>query len=125
MHTLIALLLLIHGVAHVVGFVAAFRLMPDTVAHVTTLLGGLISIGEPATQVLGILWLVVALAFAVAAVGALVRADRWPAFTGAAAIASLVMCLLFWPEARIGAGADAGILILLAIATRSGRTILE
>ena len=70
MYPLVAIFLLLHGLAHLVGFVGPWGLS-NSVQPQSTLLAGRISIGVIAMRTLGIFWLGGALAFTVAAVGVL------------------------------------------------------
>lgn len=58
MRMALALFLLVHGTAHLPGFTLAWRLTsnPD-MPYTTTLLGGLVDVGEAGIRVVGVLWL--------------------------------------------------------------------
>ncbi|MFT3928561.1 MAG: hypothetical protein QM778_38890 [Myxococcales bacterium] len=101
MYFLIPVLLLLHGVAHLVGFVGAFRWVPQIVQQ-SSVLSGRVSIGEGTSKIFGVLWLLCAVAFVVAAGGAAVRSGWWQALTFYTAPLSLLLSLTFWPEARLG-----------------------
>jgi hypothetical protein len=116
---LFAVVLLLHGVAHLVGFVGAWQLS-DRVPHDTTLLGGAIELGEAGTRAVGVVWLLAALAFAIGAVGALRRASWWPALVVIAALGSLAMCLLALPEAQAGAALDLALIGAVLLGMRLG-----
>jgi hypothetical protein len=112
MRIAIAVLFLLHGFAHLVGFVGAWRLSP-TVAYKSTVLNGRFDLGDTGIRVLGILWLVTALTFAVAAVGAFTRGSWWMPLALAVAFFSSVLCVLAWPEAKIGLFVNVALLALL------------
>lgn len=113
---IVAVVLALHGVAHAVGFSAAFQLgdFADRAVD-TTLLWGRFDIGLPATQVLGVVWLLLAVAFLACA--ALVwRAARHAVETLAVVtVASLAMSVLASPTAIVGVGLDVVILIGLVV----------
>ncbi len=68
----------------------------------TALLNGRIPLGLGGIRVMGILWVVMAGAFVFAATG-VARQEPWlPSATIMVALASLVMCILGLPEAKIG-----------------------
>jgi hypothetical protein len=102
MRFLLAALLIVHGVAHLVGFAVPWRLVasPD-VAYRTTILAGTIDVGDTGARVLGILWLLVAsglvLLGSVLFSGVGVRAAVLPLLGF-----SLLLCFVGWPDARIG-----------------------
>jgi len=112
MYPLVAIFLLLHGLAHLVGFVGPWGLS-NSVQPQTTLLAGRVSIGIVAMRTLGIFWLGGALAFTLAAVGALRHAPWWPAFTFGAAIGSLILCVLSVPQSKIGIPINIAIIVTI------------
>jgi hypothetical protein len=96
------LFLLAHGAAHLVGFLGRWRLSPK-VPFKPTLLAGRVTLSEGGSKVLGAGWLLMAMGFAAAALGAFVHAGGWQRGAGGIAALSLVLCLLELPEAKIGA----------------------
>jgi hypothetical protein len=115
----LALLLAVHGVAHLVGFVTAWELrnLPAVPFH-TTVLGGLIDVGRSGARLVGVGWLLAAIAFAVVAAGLVARRSWWLSAAYGALGFSLILCLLGWPDSRIGVAVNAGLLALLAIGSR-------
>lgn len=109
----LGVLLLAHGLAHMVGFVGSWRLS-ESVPCKTTLFGGRIPLGDSGLKVVGGLWLLAALAFAAAGVGSFIGASWWAVLTPAVSLVSLTMCVAAWPDAKIGAAVDA-ILIVVAL----------
>jgi len=109
-------LLALHGIAHLPGFVVAwqFGVLRDMPYH-TTLLSGRMDVGDGGIRVLGVLWLLVGVAFEIAAAGAIWHKAWWAPLTAVAAAISLGMTLLQLPEARIGAVVNVVILCLLAL----------
>jgi len=119
-----ALLLVLHGVTHLVGFRAAF--WPEVgQAGSIQLLGRLAFVGVSTAQALGIAWLLVTLAYLTAAVLVLGRDSRWIKVALAASAVSLLLCVLSWPDARVGAVLDLGLLLVLFLASRSNSSHLE
>ena len=113
MRSLFALLLIAHGIAHLVGFVVPFGLMsnPDF-AERTTVLGGTLDVGEAGAKALGIVWLALAIGFC--ASGAAVLTGWWDAvWVVRLAAISLVFCLVGWPDARIGLFVNLAIIVAL------------
>lgn len=78
MPPVLAVILLAHGVAHVVGFVVAWRILtlPEVPYH-TTILAGSIEVGTGGIRAVGLAWLVTALAFAAVAVALLLQLAWW------------------------------------------------
>jgi len=115
----LAIFLFLHGVAHGVGFAAAFRLGDFKEKPVdTTILGGGVDVGLAGARSLGILWLLVGLAFAFTASVIWRDGSGWPGLTAVVAGVSLVMSVLGWPQARAGVFIN---LALLAGLVSSGR----
>jgi hypothetical protein len=115
MHIVFALFLFAHGVAHLVGFSAAWALSPAKIPHLTTVIGGRFDVGESGIRVVGLLWVAAAVAFAVVAVGAALATPWWPSALIVVALGSLALCVLGWPEAKIGVMLNLGILVLAAM----------
>ncbi len=113
MRSLFALLLVAHGIAHLVGFVVPFGLMavPDLAAR-TTIFGGALDVGDAGAKAVGIVWLALALGFC--ASGAAVLAGWWDVvWVVRLAAISLVFCLVGWPDARIGLFVNLAIIVAL------------
>lgn len=65
----LAFLLAAHGVAHLVGFVSSWKLATlAELPYKTTVFSVRVDVGEAGARVMGVLWLLAALAFLVAAI---------------------------------------------------------
>lgn len=121
MRTVLGLLFLVHGIAHLPGFVVPWRLAsPAEMPYKTTVLGGVLDLGPVGIRLVGILWLLAALGFIIAGTAALQGRPGWPGLARAVTLFSLALAVLGWPDARIGLGVDIVILALLLIGARSG-----
>ena len=118
MRYLIAPLVGLHGLPHLVGFAVPFQLILSlNTPYKTTVLNGLIDVGHTGARVVGILWLLTALACVVAG-SALWEGAAWSAsFTISVLFCSLALCLTAMPEARIGVLVN-GILLALFLTPR-------
>jgi hypothetical protein len=109
-----AVLLALHGLAHLPGFLSAWRLAAlEELPYSTHVLAGRLHVGDAGARVLGTLWLLTALAFWLAA--DLVMLDRtgWvPLILGAGTV-SLLLCALGLPETRIGLALNVALLAAL------------
>jgi hypothetical protein len=114
MRGLFAVFLLLHGAAHLVGFAGSWRLSSEIPYH-TTLLGGRLDAGDAGIRLLGVLWLLTALAFAAAAGAVLFESTLWRGLTLAVAGASLMLSALHWPEARVGVALNVAIIAGIAM----------
>jgi hypothetical protein len=118
-------LLVAHGVAHLVGFVSSWKLATlAELPYKTTIFSGRIDVGDAGIRVMGVLWLLAALAFLVAAFAVATETGWAVRFTLAAVIASLILCVVGWPDARIGVAVNVGLALLLAIGARLNLAVL-
>jgi len=70
MHIILGIFLFTHGVAHLVGFITYWKIASiEDMPYQTTLLSSLLDVGEVGIRIVGILWLLTGLAFAVVGVG--------------------------------------------------------
>jgi hypothetical protein len=114
MQYVLAILMLIHSVAHLPGFLVAWRLATlKELPYKTTVLGGALSVGDAGIRLLGVFWLLAALAFVTAAVSLLLHMPWWRTLTLSACAVSLVLCILGWPDTRFGIVANLLILALV------------
>lgn len=114
MNTLIGALLIAHAVAHVPGFLVGTHLVSrEVLPDRFTMPGGSIYGGESLMRVVGVLWLVTAAVFVLAAIGAFLGSRWWPALTVCAAGLSMTISALWGPEARIGMLVNAVILVIM------------
>jgi len=116
MRIILALILIGHGFAHLSGFFVSWRIatFQDT-PYKTTILAKSIDIGDLGIRVVGILWLVAALAFPVSAIAVLAQASWWLLSTSIVMAFSFLLCVLEWPEARIGAFVNLAVAALILV----------
>lgn len=107
------------------GFVSSWRLATlAELPHKTTVFSGRVDVGDAGIRVMGVLWLLAALAFLVAAIAVATEAGWAVRFTVAGVIASLMLCLAGWPDARIGVAVNVRLALLLAIGARLNLAVL-
>ena len=109
-----AAILVAHGIAHLVGFVGAWRLNAK-VPYTTTVFAGRLDVGTTGIRVLGVLWLLLALDFLFTAAVALMGLPWWPRAALVAATGSLIMCVTAWPNGVIGLVIDAAIILAVIV----------
>jgi hypothetical protein len=92
-----------HGLIHLIGFVVPWQVAAvEGFPYRTTVLDGTADLGEIGVRVVGIIWLVCAIGFIVAAVG-IVRRTTWALpLTATLAIVSLMVCVAGLPETAMG-----------------------
>jgi len=118
MRNALAVLLLLHGFAHLVGFLNPWGLVSHSASgeNPNQLLGGRVVLGIAASRVLSVVWLAMGFAFAAVAYGWWSRASWSLAAAIIILLASLVLTLIWWPTARIGAMINAIVLLGLLVA---------
>jgi len=114
MHFVISALFVIHGVAHLVGFVVPWRIATlEETPYKTTILNGKIDVGDSGIRAIGVGWLIAALAFMVCAVAVAMQLQWWIWVTMAATLVSFDLTIIGWPESRIGVAVNVLIVVLL------------
>jgi hypothetical protein len=99
----IMIVLLVHGLIHLIGFVVPWRLATiEGMPYKTTLLAGGLNVGDTGIRVVGLLWLLLALGFVVGAVGVSTGQPWWRMLTLAVTLFSLVVTLLGLPDSPFG-----------------------
>jgi hypothetical protein len=121
----LGVLLIVHGIAHLVGFLVPWRIGHlEGAVYRTTLLGGAIDIGDSGARIVGLLWLGTAVLVAAAGVAVLAAYGSWRALTTTALIVSLVLSVLGWPDSRIGVAVNVALLAWLGLASALNWTIV-
>lgn len=121
MRLMMSLLLIAHGIAHLVGFVAGWRLarLPE-LPYKTTVFAGHLDIGDAGVKVMGALWLAAAVLFVTAGMALRLHASWAYDAIGAGIAGSLLLCVVGWPDAKIGVVMNLFVGALLFLATRTG-----
>lgn len=113
--------LVVHGIAHLVGFVVPWKIATlKEEPYRTTLLAGSIDAGDIGIRIVGLLWLLAALGFMAAAAGAFIGHQWWRHLALGLSLFSMILCVLGLPGARIGILANAIILLYLTVGGRFG-----
>lgn len=118
---LAGLLFIAHGVAHWVGFAFSWRLTSSPeMPYTTRLLAGAVDVGDLGTRIMGGLWLLAGVSYLLAGVGVLGLYSWWRGAALWITLASLVLCILGLPAAKIGLALDMVILAFLLLEGRYG-----
>jgi hypothetical protein len=120
MRIVVGLFLLGHAVAHLPGFLVNLRLrsFPELPFR-TTVFSGSVDVGEAGIKVVGLAWLILAIALGVLAIAAFMRVPWWEPLAYVTIALSIVLCLLGWPDARVGVFANLVILMMIFFGTRA------
>jgi hypothetical protein len=120
MRYVLAILLLGHGVAHLPGFLVGWQLasFPELPFR-TTVIAHTVDVGLTGTRIVGAAWMIGAFMFVVLAATVAFRHGGVPQALPIALAFSAMLCVLGWPEARIGLAMN-GLLALGVTVARFG-----
>ena len=114
MRIVLFVLILLHGIAHLVGFMVPWKMAsPEGMTYKTTLLGGKVDVGNTGIRIVGVIWLILFLAMMLSAAGIWFTIPSWKSFTVTFCIVSLVMSVIGLPDSRIGIPVNAIILVMV------------
>jgi hypothetical protein len=99
---ILAIVLIAHGIGHIMGFLAAWTNVPMGFSDRPWLLSTGVTVSSAVGKAFGLLWLVALVAFVVAGLGVLLRADWWPMLAIAGSVVSLIAILPWWNTVASG-----------------------
>jgi hypothetical protein len=121
MRIALAVVLIVHGFAHLSGFLIPWRIETlNDMPYKTTILANSVDVGDRGIRVVGLLWLIGAVAFAVCGIFVLIWASYWWPVTLVVTVFSFFLCILEWPESRIGGFVNVGLAALLLAGRHGG-----
>jgi len=125
LRVILALLLLLHGLVHVLGFVVPWRLASvETMPYTTTLLAGSLNVGASGIRVVGALWLLAAVGLVIAGVGVLTAQSWWAPLALVVVLCSLMLTILGWPASYFGVLVNVALLAYLILGRYIGSLAL-
>lgn len=99
----ISILLFIHGLIHLLGFVVNWKISDiEEMSYKTTVLYGLIDVGEKGIKFIGVLWLIIALSFIISAIWILTLSQGTLIPLFIVTIFSIILCIIGLPESLAG-----------------------
>ena len=99
----LAVFLVLHGIAHIVGFVVPWRIAKmDDMPYKTTIFYGKIDVSDVGIRILGIIWLLIALAYFYSGWITYQQFDFWLTYTLVVSVISLAFCIIAVPDSHIG-----------------------
>ena len=101
----VVLVLLAHGVGHVMGFLAAWTKLPMGFVDRPWVFGGDVKIQTAIGRVFGLVWLVALVGFVGAGIGLLFQREWWSTLAIASSVVSILVIVPWWntvtPSARL------------------------
>jgi hypothetical protein len=117
MRIAVAVLLVVHGLIHLMGFVKAWKIAPVPQLSGATLF----ALPDFLARVVGLLWLVACLALVGAAAVLLTRGPGWWILAGGGVLLSQLLVIHAWPDAKAGTVANALLAVAVAAAAAQAR----
>ncbi|MFA6033113.1 MAG: hypothetical protein WC889_09460 [Myxococcota bacterium] len=112
----LAAFLWLHGFCHLVGFVVPWKIakLPEE-PYKTTLFMGRVDVGDAGIRVVGILWLLVALAYGVCGAGVVMAKPWWIQATVFVSLFSLALSVAGLPGSKFGIPVNVALVTLLLL----------
>ena len=111
--------LIVHGLAHISGFIASWTKSLAGYTENPWIFSSTITLQSPAGRAFGLLWLVGSVGFVGTGLGLIFGQNWWPASAMAASVISLVVIVPWWnmvpPGAKFGAFFDVVVIIVLLL----------
>lgn len=124
----VLIVLLAHGIGHIMGFMAAWTNVPMGFTDRPSLLSDTLTLESAVGHIFGLLWLVAMFAFLVSGYGLATHQAWWRTLVIAAALLSLVVILPWWntvtPGPRFGATL-VNVVILIALLPPWGEQVIQ
>jgi hypothetical protein len=120
MRWIVAFMLLAHGVAHLPGFLVAWKLASFPELPFRTTVFGTIDVGVIGTRLVGLGWLLSSIVFGALAASIALRIEVPSAVLPLALGVSATLCLSAWPKASYGFVANAAIAAIVVAGERYG-----
>jgi hypothetical protein len=121
MRIALAVLMALHGVAHMVGFAGSWQLAAtNEIPYKTTVLGGSLDLGDAGIRIVGLLWALAAVGFVTVSGATVLDKPWWPAAALGVTLSSMALTLLELPQAKIGLFVNLALIATLLFARRMG-----
>jgi hypothetical protein len=112
----LAILLIAHGFAHIVGFIVYWRISDfEEMTYKTTILNGKVNVKDTGIRIIGIVWLLLTICFIFIGIALIIGISLWEILALYISIISLLFCILCWPDSKIGVAVNILILIIIAL----------
>lgn len=116
MKILFAVVIIIHAVAHLVGFVVPWKIAKlEEMPYKTTVLGGKYNVGDKWIRVIGLFWLTASILFFAAVAGIILELQWWKSFVVGASVFSFILSIIGLPDSRIGLWFNVLLILFLVV----------
>lgn len=121
MRVAVGVVLVLHGLIHLLGFVAYLRLANiETLPYRTNLLSGALEVGDAGARLYGVLWGLAAVGFVMAGIAVFALLPWWRTLTLVVATLSSVLTVLGLPDSPFGVVLNVVVLALVLTGWRMG-----
>lgn len=121
MRILVAVVIILHGLVHLLGFVVPWKFVTlAEMPYKVTLLSDKIDVGAGGIRIIGVLWLLATIGFVVVGGSLIATLPWWQVLAFAVTLFSLVLCILGWPDSQFGVYINLFILVFLLLGERFG-----
>ena len=86
--------------------------------YLNDILSGKADLGDTGIRIIGLLWLLAALAFVFTGIAVILQLSIWYVFTMIISIYSFILCIIGWPDSRNGVFINLVIIIFLIVGSR-------
>jgi hypothetical protein len=119
MRIALAILMVLHGIAHLVGFVGSWRTAgAATNPPLKPMLLGSQGVDRSGVHTMGVFWLLTAVAFLLASAAAVLATPWWLLAAIGVSLFSLTLCIIALPETRVGIAVNLLLLAALLLGQR-------
>lgn len=123
-----AIVLIMHGIGHIMGVMAAWTTVPSPLQSGHWLLSSGVTMTTPIGRMFGLLWLLAMVGFVVVGIGVLANQTWWPALALASSVISLVAVVPWFNLMPLGSAVGAvlvDVLVIIMLVTPWGDQLLR
>ena len=114
MEIVLAGILIIHGIAHLVGFVVPWKIAQlEEMPFKTTLFYGRVNVGDIGIRTIGIFWLIFGVGFWLCAAFVLTSFSMWRHTTLSLSVLSTLLCIAGLPDSKYGIWVNVVIIVVV------------
>lgn len=125
---IIALVLILHGIGHTMGFFASWTSVPMGFRDQPWIFSGDIIMSSDVGRAFGLLWLVALIGFVGSGLGLLFNYDWWKSLAIASSVISLIVIIPWWNTVATGAQIAAvlvDVIVIMVLSLPIGDRLIE